>query len=427
MANELFRREASSDEGQRCLGDVILAGPISRWPLVFLALTLTICIGVFLWFGQYSGRETVTGQVVPSSGLLNIIALSPGTVARVHVKDGQAVNAGAALIEISTEKGTLRSEAIHALINRTLDEKADRHHADLLLQIQLAHHQADALRTRASLIRQKLVLVEAQAALQRQEVEDSSALLERIKPLSGNGYVSIFEIQRQTAVVLTARSRLAELQREKIDFRSQLATDLDALAKLPLDEAGRRNSIGRELADVEKLRAENELQRGMLHRAGEDGLVSALLVKAGQMVSAGQPIMSILPERARLRAQLLVPSRAIGFISRGNRVVLRYDAFPYQKFGQQFGRVATISRSALTSAEQSALTGSLTPIDMGPVYQVDVDLDRQYVLADGLHHRIRPGMALQADVLRERRRIVEWLFEPMFGIRRRLLEVGANE
>ncbi|MCI1147216.1 HlyD family efflux transporter periplasmic adaptor subunit [Stenotrophomonas maltophilia] len=426
MADNLFRREASPEDQHSGLGETLLAGPPSRWLWLCLILLLTTAMGLFLVLGQYTRRETVTGQLVPASGLINITALSPGTVARLHVEDGQSIQADEVLMEISSDQDTVRLGATRASIDEQLAEKEGRYRADLVSQDSVARHQREALVARESLIRRQLDQVGEQVALQAEEVEGSQALLERIEPLGKGGYISAFEIQRQQAVVRAARSRKAELQRQGLELQQQLAAAQESLAKLPLEDATRRNEIVRELADVAQSQAQNDLQRGTLFRARQGGVVAALLVKTGQMVSAGQPMITILPGDAKLQAQLLIPSRAIGFIAPGNRVILRYEAFPYQKFGQQYGRVSIVSRSALTPAEHSALTGRLPPADQGPLYRVDVELDRQYVSAYGIKESIRPGMALQADVLIERRRLIEWLFEPLFGTQRRVFEENSN-
>jgi len=426
VADNLFRREASPEDQHSGLGETLLAGPPSRWLWLCLILLLTTAMGLFLVLGQYTRRETVPGQLVPASGLINITALSPGTVARLHVEDGQSIQADEVLMEISSDQDTVRLGATRASIDEQLAEKEGRYRADLVSQDSVARHQREALVARESLIRRQLDQVGEQVALLAEEVEGSQALLERSEPLGKGGYISAFEIQRQQAVVRAARSRKAELQRQGLELQQQLAAAQESLAKLPLEDATRRNEIVRELADVAQSQAQNDLQRGTLFRARQGGVVAALLVKTGQMVSAGQPMITILPGDAKLQAQLLIPSRAIGFIAPGNRVILRYEAFPYQKFGQQYGRVSIVSRSALTPAEHSALTGRLPPADQGPLYRVDVELDRQYVSAYGIKESIRPGMALQADVLIERRRLIEWLFEPLFGIQRRVFEENSN-
>jgi membrane fusion protein len=96
-----------------------------------------------------------------------------------------------------------------------------------------------------------------------------------------------------------------------------------------------------------------------------------------------------------LQAQLLVPSRPVGFIEPGDRVLLRYQAFPYQKFGHHGGKVIRVSRSAINPETTGAQTTE-------PYYRVLVALDRQDITAYGRPEPLRPGMVLDADILGER-------------------------
>ena len=126
---------------------------------------------------------------------------------------------------------------------------------------------------------------------------------------------------------------------------------------------------------------------------------------------------SLLPAGAKLQAQLFAPSSAIGFLRPDQKVQLRYQAFPYQKFGHQSGAVVQVSRSPLQATElaglplQAAAGGSAEPL-----YRITVRLDQQSVAAYGQAQALSPGMQLEADVLLDKRRLIEWLFEPVLGI-----------
>jgi len=117
-------------------------------------------------------------------------------------------------------------------------------------------------------------------------------------------------------------------------------------------------------------------------------------------------LASLLPAQARLQAQLLAPSSAIGFVREQQPVLLRYAAFPYQKFGHQRGEVVQVSRAPLPSATPGA----------APMYRITVALERQSIAAYGLEQPLVPGMQIEADVLLERRRLIEWIFETVLGI-----------
>jgi membrane fusion protein len=153
---------------------------------------------------------------------------------------------------------------------------------------------------------------------------------------------------------------------------------------------------------------QQETSGEFLLRASLPGLVANRLVEPGQAVQSGQPVMSLLPAGSQLQVQLLVPSAAVGFIEPGDRVLLRYQAYPYQKFGHQRGEVIRVSRSAIAPSGGDA--------NAQPYYRVLVALDRQSILAYGKQEPLRPGMLLDADILGERRKLYEWVLEPLYSL-----------
>ncbi|MFO1298408.1 MAG: HlyD family secretion protein [Rubrivivax sp.] len=132
------------------------------------------------------------------------------------------------------------------------------------------------------------------------------------------------------------------------------------------------------------------------------------------------PLLVIVPAEHRLQAHLYGPSRAVGFARQGQRVVLRYEAFPYQRFGHHEGTVASISRTAVSPSDLPPSLSSLaSPGTAGgsgagePLYRVVVDLGSQAVAAYGERLALQPGMTLEAEVSLERRRLYEWVLEPV--------------
>lgn len=415
MSQGLFRQEVIDAKRGEWLGSIIVAAPLSRWMLTALALALAAGILLFLLLGHYTRRETVTGQLVPSAGLLNIAAPSVGTITRLHVHDGQAVKAGDVLLELSSEQDSATLGDTHALVAQQLDAQRARLQADLLNQQQLSIQQVQGWRAKSTLLRAQLAQIVGQLTIQQQQVTSNQQLLARITPLAAKGYVSAVQIQQQQGAVFDAQAQYKALVRQQLDTRQQLDAAQQQLAQLPLDDASKRNDTERQLSSITQSMAQNEMQRAVLMRAPRAGVVSTVLLKEGQMVSAGQSLLSILPAGSTLQAQLLVPSRAIGFVEPGSRVVLRYQAFPYQKFGQKYGRVTDISRSALSPADIVALVGK-QPEQPDSLYRVQVALDSQHILAYGKEEPMKPGMALDADILMDRRRLIEWVFEPLYGM-----------
>jgi membrane fusion protein len=131
------------------------------------------------------------------------------------------------------------------------------------------------------------------------------------------------------------------------------------------------------------------------------------------MVTAGTPLATIIPSDATLEGHLYSPSRSIGFVHEGQQVLLRYLAYPHQKFGMHRASVTAVSRNPMPPGELG-----FTPIDGSrePVYRIKVALEAQAIRAYGRLEPLQPGMQVEADILLDRRRLVEWVFEPLLSL-----------
>lgn len=165
---------------------------------------------------------------------------------------------------------------------------------------------------------------------------------------------------------------------------------------------------------------ENEARRVVLVRAQQDGMATAIQTAVGQTVSANMAIASILPAGAELEAEVYAPSRATGFIRPGMTVLLRFQAYPYQKFGQYPALVREVANMSQRPDELS-LPGILPGgAAAEPVYRIRLKLDRQTVMAYGKPMPLKSGMLVDATIVLERRRLYEWVLEPLFSISGRI-------
>jgi hypothetical protein len=94
-------------------------------------------------------------------------------------------------------------------------------------------------------------------------------------------------------------------------------------------------------------------------------------------------------------------------------VLLRYLAYPHQKFGSHAARVTAIARNPLAAAELGFVPPDGT---REPLYRIKVELAAQSVQAYGREEPLQPGMQVEADLLLDRRSLVEWVFEPLLSL-----------
>ncbi|MGU7785156.1 HlyD family secretion protein [Burkholderia sp. PU8-34] len=417
MTDSLFRQEALDATKHKLMGTVSLYSPPWRWLMIAIAVAATLAMIVFFVFGTYTKRERVAGQLLPATGLMTVAPPLTGTVIDMRVREGQAVAAGAELMAISAEVAT-ELGGTREMVAQQLKLQRARLETDLTSQLQLSGEAKRGLQARASALNDQLAEIALQKTQRTRQIELAHRQLDKLQAMREQGYASNSQVEQQEAALLDAQARLQDLARQRLDVEQQLDQIRQQLRELPLSTRTQQNDIERKLADVGQSLAENEARRAVILRAPQASVVAALLAKPGQVVNAGQSVVSLLPQGAQLEAQLMVPSRAIGFVRVGARVALRYEAYPFQKFGQQFGHVTEVSRTALSPQEVANLTGRANVPEQ--LYRVVVALDRQDIDAYGKREALRPGMALEADVLIDKRRLIEWVLEPLYALGRRV-------
>lgn len=413
--SRLFRQEVVDAKRGEWLGRIRVATPISHSLLAICALAVGAALVAFAILGHYTRRERASGTLVPVAGLIEVTSPAQAEITQILVQQGTSVRAGDSLIAISSERASASMGATASLISEQLKLQRARLAADLVDLEKLLRQQTAALDTRIGMSRSQIAQLDAQLAIQRQQAQNARAMLDKIQPLLAKGYISVLQMQQQESAALEAEAQMKALARLRIDIEQQLQTQQDQLKQLPLTTAAQYHDMERKRAEIDQALAQNEAQRETLLRAPQDGVISSIWVSPGQSVSTGQTMLALVPQGSRLQARLLVPTRAIGFVMPYDKVVLRYQAYPYQKFGLHGGHVTNVSRSPMTVTQISSALGLQVAEAM---YRVDVQLDSQAIEAYGKQEALKPGMALDADILLDRRRLIEWAFEPLYGMRR---------
>jgi membrane fusion protein len=149
-------------------------------------------------------------------------------------------------------------------------------------------------------------------------------------------------------------------------------------------------------------------------RAPVSGRVAAIPVFVGGDVDSGSLIATIVPDDSELHARLFVPTRAIGKVRAGQAVSIRYDAFPYQKYGSFKGRVDDISNAVILPQEAERIS----PVKLTePAYVLDVAIQRQSVRVGGEHEAaLRPDMLFTATIETDKKSVLAWIEESVFGV-----------
>jgi membrane fusion protein len=418
LQRALFRQEVVEfQRDHRQWGGVALLQPASTKVAAWFVASSVALIAVFLFLAPYARKETVYGYLTPTAGTARIYAPQHGIVSGVHVEEGQEVKEGQPLLGVTTAQ--VAADGLD--VNVTMLDALARQRDLLARQVSTEEARTQSERERlAALIRgleDEVSHIEAQIGTQRGRVQLLQGLVTSAARLNPRGYVSDLDYRRREEALLEQRQNLDALGQQLAARRNQLTEQRFGLAQLPAVAADRMRTLQGELSAVEQRIAEVNGRRAYVIRAPISGRVSAVQATVGRPADPRQLQLSILPGGSVLQAELFVPTRAAGFVQAGQKVRILYEAFPYQNFGTYGGHVVKVSRTVLTPADISA------PVELKePAYRVSAALDRSDVDAYGDKIPLQPDMLLRADIILDRRTLMNWLLNPLLGVGARAMQ-----
>ena len=286
-----------------------------------------------------------------------------------------------------------------------------------------------ALARQIEAMRGELAQMGVEGELQNQRLTLAREAQARLESLRADNFISAAQVQAKAEELLGLQAQLQGLSRQRATQLREIGTLEAQLRELPLQAQALQGETERNLAALAQESAENEARQRIVVRAPQDGVLTAVLAEPGQSVSPAAALASLVPAQAKLQAHLFAPSSAVGFLRPQQDVLLRYQAFPYQKFGHHAGKVLQVSRTPLQASELAGLslstlaTGISAATTTGggePLYRITVALDEQAIPAYGQAQPLAAGMQLEAAVQLDRRRLFEWLFEPVIGLAGRI-------
>ena len=399
----LFRDEVVAERAASLFGGVAVPHNHASSVLSLLALLAVVALVAALSVGTYARKEHAVGRLVPAAGVAQVATPRAGVLEAVLVAEGERVERGAALFTITAAGATTAGVNAHAAALAGLIAERDALLAQRATLVALARQtRADAERrvvetaTLAASLAQQLDAARERAALFERDLARLAAVVD-----DGLAAASLLDLRR--AEMLGARAAVHALERERAALAAAAAEAEATALRAPLEHDADLAEFHARLLALERGIASADQQWSSTARAPAAGRVVLADIAVGQSVAPGQTLLAIVPADGALHAELLVPARAVGLIGPGQRVRLRYDAFPYRKYGTYDGRIRQVSAAPVTADGTQ-----------GPAYRVLAAIDRQAIMtADGARIPLRAGFTLQADIVRDRQRLIEWLFEPL--------------
>lgn len=422
----LFRPESFEARRLSWLGRPTVLHNIPTTVVAGFSIVFVVAVALFLVFGEYTRRVRVAGVILPIDGLTRLVAPQPGWVTSLAVSEGDKVKRGDVLYVLSIDSTTSLGNTQGAITD-VLRDKKEELEAAFGRQAQIVKIEERALQDQADAMQRELVQVDSQVVLLERFTDEMWEFAERQQDLVSRGISISRDYESRLQAFNAQRIQLESLRRERIQLASRLAESRSQLSGFDLQAAEKKGAISQQILDMDQQISQSEAKRELQITAPRDGTVTGIISLPGQTVTAGTPLLTIVPDDRPLVAQLLAASNAIGFVRQGSDVLLRYEAFPYQKFGQYPGSVSLISRATLRPEEIAQLNaGGIDPANSPSLYRITVRPNEPFVSAYGRHEPLQAGMQVEAHILADTRPIYQWILEPVYGLRGAVAAEGGH-
>ncbi len=415
MSNKLFRQEAIDALREKFLGEATIARPLPFWVLTLLGLIAAgMMVSVAVW-GQYTRRERAEGFLQLDVGAAKVSFTDSGRVAELLVKEGQEIKEGVPMARISLERAISAPAATGAAVSGELTQRRGSLEQEQGQMRELAEQQLQQVRKKASDLQNEIAQIVTEMKLQTQRLTSAKADALRWADLAKQKFASEVAARQKQDDATDQEIRVQALKRQKMTLERDLSNAKLEEPSVVLRARAQQEQVNRQISELQQTMVIEEAKRETIIKAPITGIVTNITVSSGQSVTADAAFATILPIGSKLQVELLVPTRAIGFVTKGKEVSLRYEAFPYERFGQYRGVIADVSQTVWSPGEK---VGPLVVRE--PAYRITAKLDRQSVEAMGQEIPLRSGMLVNADILLEKRSLLEWIFEPVLQLRGRL-------
>ena len=413
---ELFRAESLEEQRALWLGRHTLSLGLPAAMSSIVSIVLVVAATALIAFGNYARRVELHGVVLPSTGLVQVTSPAAGWVEALKVRDGESVATGASLYTLNTDIATRNGDTQQQILRSLAAQRSV-----LLLQIdretQIRDQQDGELRRKIENLAAQIQQMDVQVAVKSEFVRKLTKDLAEYTRFVSIGIGNLNEKLAQQQNWMRWKDELEELKSRALRLQAEQIETQARLDTLHLQSDNEIGGIRAKLSDLDQQVANSEAKRSIEIVSSVSGKVTAISSRPGQVIPAGARMLTIVPLHERMQAELLAPSTSIGFVRPGQRVLLRYSAFPYQKFGEHWGTVTEVSRAALQAEELKTLVPTMPPADQSKTfYRVTVAPDRPDVMAYGRSEPLQASMQVDARVLLDRRPIYQWIVEPLYGL-----------
>ena len=415
----MFRQEAINNQKMKWRGRALLLPGIPFWVTALLCLLFITTFLTFVIAVNYTRRVNVTGEISTYPRMANVYSGVQGVVVKEFVTEGQVIKTGTPIYQIDVSKST-RSGVVSDNQRRDIDDQLER-----ITQIigRLDSSKKDTVEMLEKQKAQYTVAFQRSTDILRRAEEGLRIMkenMENYRQYQTKGLINKDQLTNQVALYYQQQNNLLGLTGQNEQNSLQI-TALESQIHTQASEFDNQiYQMELQRYELQKERLNIDAGGTIIVRALVDGRIDSLSVTVGQMVNVGDSLLQVIPPCIDHYSLVLwVPNDAIPYISSGDRVNIRYEAFPSQKFGQFAGTVSVISRAPASPQEMLTYQGAPKPAltSAVPYYKVIVRPETQTIMYNGKRLNLENGMKAESTLFLEKRKIYQWMLSPFYDMK----------
>ncbi|EKR5600466.1 HlyD family secretion protein [Escherichia coli] len=415
----MFRQKAIDNQKVKWCGQALLLPGIPYWAVAGVCIFFITAFLTFIITGSYTRRVNVTGEISTWPRAANVYSSIQGVVVKQYVTVGQIISAGMPIYQIDVSKST-RSGVVSENQRKDINSQLER-----ITQI-ISRLESNKKATLDMLEKQK---VQYTTAFQRstdilrharEGIHIMKENMNNYRLYQSKGLINKDQLTNQIALYYQQQNNLLGLSGQN-ELNALQITALESQIHIQAAEFDNQvYQMELQRYELQKELLNTDASGTIIIRALTDGRIDSLSVTVGQMVNVGDSLLQVIPRNIKHYSLVLwVPNDAIPYITVGDRVNIRYEAFPAEKFGQFAGKVSAISEAPASPQEMQTYPGAprTALVNSVPYYKVTVRPEKQVIVYGGKHLSLENGMKAQSTLFLEKRRIYQWMLSPFYDMK----------
>ncbi|ENT3186649.1 HlyD family secretion protein [Salmonella enterica] len=415
----MFRKDALERRKMQWRGRAILLPGIPLWLILagsvfFLSGFLSLII-----LGSYSRRVNVSGEITTWPRAVNIYSSVQGFVVKKFVNEGQSVKVGDPVYQIDVSKSTVNGVVSD---NQRKDIESQLIRVDNIIsrlkeskKITLDTLEKQYLQYSDAFQRSSDIIKRAEEGIKI--MKDN---MDNYKSYQSKGLINKDQLTNQIALYYQQQNNLLSLSGQNEQNALQITSIQSQIQTQAAEFDNRIYQMELQRYELQKELVNTDVGQEIIIRSLSDGKVDSLSVTVGQMVNSGDSLLQIIPQHIEHYYLVLwVPNDAVPYITEGDKVNVRYEAFPAEKFGQFSAKVINVSRTPASTQEMQTYKAAPQNI-LGasvPWYKVIVKPEKQLIVYDEKSLPLENGMKAESTFFLEERPVYQWMISPFYDMK----------